>query len=551
VTAVAPYQSAVRASAPPGFGALLRAEWTKLRTVRGWVTGLLLAVLLPAGITLLGHSECGTVYPGGQTIGCPGAPIGPDGSAVTDTFYFVHQPLASDGSITARVTSLTGEYSPDGAIGVNDKGTLSGLVPGVQPWSKAGIMIKASTTRGSAYAAMLVTGSNGVRMQWNYTGDTAGLPGAASASSPRWLKLTRSGNKVTGYDSTDGSSWTRVGSVTVRGLPASGAVQVGLFATSPSHEVITQSFGGSAQGGPSLATGAFDSVGISGGPAGSSWTGTSLAPPPPSDAPARKDAAMKAFNDVFAGKFRQAGAGSAGAALSVTGSGDIAPDVLDGPDGVGISPQSALSGMFAALIVVIIVAALFIAAEYRRGMIRVTLAAAPLRWRVLAAKSVVIGVVTFVVGLIAVAVVLPVGLHILRSGGNWIPPIPALTEVRMITGTALLLAVAAVLALAIGALLRRSVLAIAAVIVVIFVPFMLAHVVGILPAGAQEWLLRVTPTAAFSIQQAYPAYRQVLAPYWPSDGYYPLSPWAGFAVLFAWAAIALAGAAWLLRRRDA
>ena len=35
---------------------------------------------------------------------------------------------------------------------------------------------------------MMVTGGNGVRMQWNYTGDTAGLPGAVSAASPRWLQ---------------------------------------------------------------------------------------------------------------------------------------------------------------------------------------------------------------------------------------------------------------------------------------------------------------------------------------------------------------------------
>src|SRR5215469_1899296 len=177
MTAIAPYRSPARPALParsPGFGALLHAEWTKLRTVRGWIIGLLLAVLLPVGITFLGHSECGSVYMNVQTTGCPGAPIGPDGSAVTDTFYFVHQPLPSDGTITARVASLTGEYSPTGVTGAGANGTLTGLKPGVQPWSKAGIMIKANTTSGSAYAAMLVTGSNGTRMQWNYTGDAAG-----------------------------------------------------------------------------------------------------------------------------------------------------------------------------------------------------------------------------------------------------------------------------------------------------------------------------------------------------------------------------------------
>jgi hypothetical protein len=184
-------------------------------------------------------------------------------------------------------------------------------------------------------------------------------------------------------------------------------------------------------------------------------------------------------------------------------------------------------------------------------MILVTFAAAPSRWRVLFAKSLVIGLVTFVVGLVAVGVAFPLGLSRLRSSGNWIPPISAMTETRMIVGTALLLAVSAVLALAIGTLVRRSVVAIAGVIAVIFVPFLLANVPGLLSTGAQEWLLRVLPIAAFSLQQAYPAYHQVVALYWPADGYYPLSPWAGFAVLCAWAVVALALAGWMLRRTDA
>ena len=32
-----------------GFAQLLRAEWTKFRTVRGWVIGMLVAVLVTAG----------------------------------------------------------------------------------------------------------------------------------------------------------------------------------------------------------------------------------------------------------------------------------------------------------------------------------------------------------------------------------------------------------------------------------------------------------------------------------------------------------------------
>ena len=68
-----------------------------------------------------------------------------------------------------------------------------------------------------------------------------------------------------------------------------------------------------------------------------------------------------------------------------------------------------LLGTFAGLIAVIVVATMFITAEYRRGLIRTTLAASPRRGRVLAAKAIVIGSVTFVAGLVAPAVAVTVG----------------------------------------------------------------------------------------------------------------------------------------------
>jgi hypothetical protein len=78
----------------------------------------------------------------------------------------------------------------------------------------------------------------------------------------------------------------------------------------------------------------------------------------------------------------------------------------------------------------------------------------------------------------------------------------------------------------------------------------LATVEGLLPLAVQEWLMRVTPVAAFSVIQSVPAYHQVSTQYSPAFGYFPLAWWAGFAVLCAWAVVALAGAAYVLRRRD-
>ena len=234
MTTITPYRSPVQ-DGRDGFGQLLHAEWTKFRTVRGWVIGMIIAILVIAGLGVFlvaasGHVSCGSVGPSGSgpvrhglaACGPPPLLLGPGGEPVTDSFYFVRQPLAGNGSITVRVTSLTG--LPPSANG-SSQGPSVAKQPGLVPWSKAGIIIKQDLSQGSAYAAMMVTGGNGVRMQWNYTGDTPGMSGAVSAANPRWLRLTRDGGTITGYDSTDGAHWTQVGAVHLAGLPSN--VQAG------------------------------------------------------------------------------------------------------------------------------------------------------------------------------------------------------------------------------------------------------------------------------------------------------------------------------------
>jgi hypothetical protein len=52
----------------------------------------------------------------------------------------------------------------------------------------------------------------------------------------------------------------------------------------------------------------------------------------------------------------------------------------------------------------------------------------------------------------------------------------------------------------------------------------------VLPAGATDWPLRVTPAAGFTIKQVIPAYPQMAGSYTPFNDYFPLAPWAGFGV---------------------
>jgi ABC-type transport system involved in multi-copper enzyme maturation permease subunit len=210
-----------------------------------------------------------------------------------------------------------------------------------------------------------------------------------------------------------------------------------------------------------------------------------------------------------------------------------------------------LVGAFAGLIAVAVVAAMFSAAEYRRGLLRVTLAASPARGQVLAAKVIVTGAVAFAAGLAGAAVAVPFGERALREHGNFMASVTAATQVRVVAGTAALLAVTAVLAVALGAVLRDTTTAVALVVAGTVLPYLLAVALPVLPATAAAWLLRITPAAGFAIQGGAPVYPQVNATYLPFFGYYPLEPWAGFAVLCGWATAAVALAAVLLRRRDA
>ena len=524
-----------------GFGAAVRAEWTKFRSVRGWVIGMILAALLTIFVGVFAAANvnigCGTSGRSQQSgKAClPYVPHGPGGEVVTDSFSFVRQPLTGNGSITARVAALTGEHAnlSAGPAQVGNGNT----VPGLTAWAKAGIIIKQSTHQGSAYAAMMVTGSHGVRMQYNYTGDTAGMPGSVSAARPRWLRLTRSGDTITGYESADGTHWTQVGAVQLAGLPST--VQVGIFATSPNYIVTQNSFGGdSSNSGPAQATGVFDHVGLTGATPGT-WAGTTIGGGGPAGGP---------------GPF--GGRGSApysrnGGTFTVTGSGDIAP-VTTGP-GAGlptVTIEQSLAGAFLGLIAIMTVAAMFFGTEYRRGLIRTTLAATPRRGAVLAAKAVVIGAAAFVTGLVAAVVSIAVGIPKEENQGQVLLTVPVLTEVRVIVGTAAVLALAAVFAVALGAILRRSAAAITIAVVIVIVPFLLSAA-RIVPAGVGDWLLRLTPAAGLAIEQSIPRYPQVTTVTAPVQGYYPLSPYAGLAVLCLWVVAALALALVMLRRRDA
>ncbi|MGH9409363.1 MAG: Ig-like domain-containing protein, partial [Vicinamibacterales bacterium] len=116
---------------------------------------------------------------------------GADVWGTSDAFNYAYEPLAGDGTIVARVATVSNQAA----------------------WVKAGVMIRGSLTPSSAQAFMLVSFSKGVAFQRRTSDGAASVNTAGStATAPHWVKLVRSGSTITASESSDGSTWTIVGS---------------------------------------------------------------------------------------------------------------------------------------------------------------------------------------------------------------------------------------------------------------------------------------------------------------------------------------------------
>jgi hypothetical protein len=108
-----------------------------------------------------------------------------------DAFHFAFQPLEGDGSIVARVASLTHTHA----------------------WAKAGVMVRENLDADARHAMVVVTPGNGVSFQHRAsTGGSSASTTVADILAPHWVKLTRAGNTFTAHQSPDGVTWTPVGS---------------------------------------------------------------------------------------------------------------------------------------------------------------------------------------------------------------------------------------------------------------------------------------------------------------------------------------------------
>jgi regulation of enolase protein 1 (concanavalin A-like superfamily) len=112
----------------------------------------------------------------------------------SDQFHFAYRRLSGLGSITAKVLSMTNTHNS----------------------AKAGVMIRESLDPDAAHAMVAIQPVNEVQLLYRSAkGNTSEAIGQTDVSTPVWVKLSRSGNTLTGEYSVDGADWQTLGQTVV------------------------------------------------------------------------------------------------------------------------------------------------------------------------------------------------------------------------------------------------------------------------------------------------------------------------------------------------
>jgi hypothetical protein len=155
----------------------------------------------PAGA--LTYSSTNTTY----TQSAGGSGIG----GTSDQFHYTYESFSGSGQITAYVASLSNSNAA----------------------AEAGPMFRDSTAANGAFAEMVATPSDGVVFQWRSTdGGSAGSASVTGVTAPVYLRLSQSSGQFSGYYSTNGTTWTQVGSTQT--VSTSSSELLGLAVTSNS-----------------------------------------------------------------------------------------------------------------------------------------------------------------------------------------------------------------------------------------------------------------------------------------------------------------------------
>jgi regulation of enolase protein 1 (concanavalin A-like superfamily) len=192
------------------------------------------SILLTAFFLMVSLSFAGAALPPGWTdadIGSPGLAGsasyvngnwtvtggGADIWNSADQFNFASTNINGDCTMIARLTSIQNSDPGSG-------------------WSKAGLMFRNDSTPGSVNASVVATAGQGVSFQSRTAADGSSTFTVVSGiTAPVWLRLSRSGQIVTGYYSTDGINWVQVSSAAAA---LNGPVMAGLDVTAHNNAAL-------------------------------------------------------------------------------------------------------------------------------------------------------------------------------------------------------------------------------------------------------------------------------------------------------------------------
>ena len=212
-------------------------------------------------------------------------------------------------------------------------------------------------------------------------------------------------------------------------------------------------------------------------------------------------------------------------------------DRMSAEQRAGLHPATrGVSGVLFAELVIGALGVLAISAEYTTGTVRATFTATPQRLVAYGAKIVTFAVTAFAVALPTTVVAFLLSQSILASRHAGVGLLDG-DDPRVVVGAALFLVAVALLGLGLGAILRHTAGAISTLFTLMLVlPILSNFIPSDWQASVDRWL---PLNAGMTIMQTG-------APEPDQFG-----PWTGLAVLFGYAALALAGGAAVLLRRDA
>ena len=140
---------------------------------------------------------------------------GYDIGGTEDDLHFLYQTLTGDGSITARVTSLSNSHD----------------------YAQGGLMIRDSLAADAKRFGLVLTQDEGMGsyLRTSTGGNTTSYyPQQNTAFAPSWIRITRSGNLFTTYQSDNGVDWIQFGSA--RTVTMGSTVYIGLAAAEAGGE---------------------------------------------------------------------------------------------------------------------------------------------------------------------------------------------------------------------------------------------------------------------------------------------------------------------------